>query len=253
MSAINKKVLIAVLGLTSIFVIAATLTMPIFGISTDYSYRSTRSALSDESGMMPNWRTGGIGLGMMGNMMGTTMGTGCGMSGGMSMMGGPYEPDVLPIGINVAEQLAQEYLSGLNDPDLMIDEIEEYSNNYYVSFKERGTGRGAIEIIIDRFYGSINLEPQSMMWNLKYGMMGYLDEGPKDMPITPGRALDIAQTYLDSAYPGTRAGSLVAYYGYYTIMTTLNGEHYGMLSVNGYSGQVWYHTWHGMFLGETEG
>jgi hypothetical protein len=249
MSTINKKILITVLGLTTIFVIAATLTMPIFGISTDYSYRPTRPTFSDESGMMANWRTGGMGFGMMGNAMGNT---GCGMTEGMSMIGGPYDPDASPIGINVAEQLAKEYLADLNNQNLMVDEIEEYSNNYYVSFKERGTDRGAIEIIIDRFYGSVDLEPQSMMWNLKYGMMGYRDEGPKDMPITPERAMDIAQTYLDSAYPGTKAGSLVAYYGYYTIMTTLNGEHYGMVSVNGYTGQVWYHTWHGMFLGEIE-
>lgn len=41
-------------------------------------------------------------------------------------------------------------------------------------------------------------------------------------------------------------------YGYYTIMTTLEGEHYGMLSVNGYSGDVWYHTWHGMFISEVK-
>jgi hypothetical protein len=27
-----------------------------------------------------------------------------------------------------------------------------------------------------------------------------------------------------------------------------NGKTYGMLSVNGYSGQVWYHTWHGTFI-----
>jgi hypothetical protein len=25
-----------------------------------------------------------------------------------------------------------------------------------------------------------------------------------------------------------------------------------MLSVNGYSGDVWYHTWHGMFISEAE-
>jgi hypothetical protein len=27
-----------------------------------------------------------------------------------------------------------------------------------------------------------------------------------------------------------------------------NGTLTGMLSVNGYSGQVWYHTWHGAFM-----
>ena len=55
------------------------------------------------------------------------------------------------------------------------------------------------------------------------------------------------------AYPGTVADEVVAYYGYYTIMTTFDGKHYGMLSVNGYSGDVWYHTWHGMFISEVDG
>jgi hypothetical protein len=27
---------------------------------------------------------------------------------------------------------------------------------------------------------------------------------------------------------------------------------YGMLSVNGYTGDVWYHTWHGDFIDMTE-
>jgi hypothetical protein len=27
-----------------------------------------------------------------------------------------------------------------------------------------------------------------------------------------------------------------------------NGTIAGMLSVNGYSGQVWYHSWHGTFI-----
>ncbi len=36
--------------------------------------------------------------------------------------------------------------------------------------------------------------------------------------------------------------------GYYTVHTLKNGKIYGMLGVNGYTGQVWYHTWHGDFL-----
>ena len=75
---------------------------------------------------------------------------------------------------------------------------------------------------------------------------------PAEMTITSEQALKIAQDFLDIVYPGTEAGEIVSYYGYYTIMTTLEGEHYGMLSVNGYSGEVWYHTWHGMFISEVE-
>jgi hypothetical protein len=36
--------------------------------------------------------------------------------------------------------------------------------------------------------------------------------------------------------------------GYYTVHILKSGKVTGMLSVNGYSGQVWYHTWHGAFI-----
>ena len=38
------------------------------------------------------------------------------------------------------------------------------------------------------------------------------------------------------------------FYGYYTIHTFVDGEIEGMLSVHGTTGQVWYHTWHGVFV-----
>ena len=38
-------------------------------------------------------------------------------------------------------------------------------------------------------------------------------------------------------------------YGYYTIHTVdKDGNILGMLSVNGFSGDVWYHSWHGVFI-----
>lgn len=53
-----------------------------------------------------------------------------------SMMGGPYDSNLSPIGMKSAERRAQEYLASLNNPDLEIDELKEHSNNCYVSFKE---------------------------------------------------------------------------------------------------------------------
>ncbi len=149
-----------------------------------------------------------------------------------------------------AKAIADRYLTSMNNLDLEIDEFEEYSHNFYVSLIEKSAGRGAIEIIIDRYSGSLQPEPQSMMWNSKYGMMGNPQNA--EMAITSEQALRNAQDFLDIVYPGTEAGEIVSYYGYYTIMTTLEGEHYGMLSVNGYSDDVWYHTWHGMFISEVE-
>ena len=43
-----------------------------------------------------------------------------------------------------------------------------------------------------------------------------------------------------------------AFYGYYTLHTLRDGQIEGMLSVNGYRGGVWYHDWHGSFIGMEE-
>ena len=179
--------------------------------------------------------------------------SGGGMMSGMPMMGGMmgyYSGVPTALSHDDAKEIAESYLASLNNPELQIDELEEYSHNFYFSLIEKSTGKGAIEIIIDRYSGSYQPEPQSMMWNGKYGMMGSYQQS--QMPVTGPQALEIAQDFLDVAYPGTGADEIVAYYGYYTIMTKLEGEHYGMLSVNGYSGDVWYHTWHGMFISEVE-
>ncbi len=199
---------------------------------------------------------GGQGGGMMGEqggMMGSGM-MGPAMMSGMPMMGGMmgyYSGVPTALSHDNAKAIAEQYLASTNNPDLRIDEFEEYSHNFYISLIENSTGRGAIEIIIDRYSGSYQPEPQSMMWNSKYGMMGNPQQA--EMAITSEQALKTAQDFLDMVYPGTEAGEIVSYYGYHTIMTTLEGEHYGMLSVNSYSGEVWYHTWHGMFISEVEG
>ncbi len=216
------------------------------------------------SNQQPQQGGGMMGSGMMGDMMGDgMMGSGMmddgmmdmmmDMMSGMPMMGGMmgyYSGVPTPLSHDNAKAIAEQYLASINNPDLRIDEFEEYSHNFYVSLIEKSTGRGAIEIIIDRYGGSFQPEPQSMMWNSKNGMMGQSQTA--EMVVTSAQALKTAQDFLNIVYPGTEDDEMVSYYGYYTIMTTLEGEHYGMLSVNGYSGEVWYHTWHGMFISEVE-
>jgi hypothetical protein len=73
------------------------------------------------------------------------------------------------------------------------------------------------------------------------------------MTITADEAVATVQEYLDRYSPGLRAdGHAAEFYGYYTIhtLTVLDGELVGMLSVNGRTGEVWPHTWHGHYLGE---
>ncbi len=69
-----------------------------------------------------------------------------------------------------------------------------------------------------------------------------------EMTVTPDQAKQYAQDYLDRYDKGTTVGDVDRFYGYYTLHTLKDGQITGMLSVNGYSGQVWYHTWHGDFV-----
>jgi len=74
-----------------------------------------------------------------------------------------------------------------------------------------------------------------------------------EMPVSAQQALDNAQKYLDAYQPGTEtAEDADPFYGYYTIDTLRDGKVVGMLSVNGYNGQVFLHTWHGNFIEMSE-
>jgi hypothetical protein len=161
--------------------------------------------------------------------------------------------------IGQAVNMAKTYLASLNNPDLAIDEVEEYTQNFYVLFYEKSTGIGAFEMLIDKYTGSIAPEiGPNMMWNTRYGvviggMMGGLtatQAGP--MKVTVNQAKTYAQQFLIANYPGTTVGSIDTFYGYYHVDVFTAGNTYGMLSVNGYTGQVWYHTWHGAFIQAVE-
>ena len=77
-----------------------------------------------------------------------------------------------PMNITIAETIANNYLASLNNPNLGVKEIEEYSLNYYVQYYEKSTGIGAFEMIINPHTGTITPEiGPNKMWNTKYGMM----------------------------------------------------------------------------------
>ena len=154
-----------------------------------------------------------------------------------------------------AVDIAQNYSASLANKDIAVDEVEEYTQNFYILFKEKSTGIGAFEMLIDKYTGAIYPEMgPNMMWNTKYGMMsgsmmGWVagtQTGP--MTVTVEQAKTNAQQFLTANYPGTTVGSIDTFYGYYHIDVISAGTTYGMLSVNGYTGQVWYHTWHGTFI-----
>jgi hypothetical protein len=75
-----------------------------------------------------------------------------------------------------------------------------------------------------------------------------------DLPVTPSQAVETAQRYLDTYLPGAQADTDAdPFYGYYTLHIVRAGETVGMLSVNGLTGQVFVHSWHGQLLEMDEG
>jgi hypothetical protein len=212
-----------------------------------------------------------------------------GPGGMMSMMGGNgnNSSNLVPVTVEQAKAAAEKYLANLKNDDLKIAEIMIFDNNAYVVVKEASTGLGAFELLVDS--SSQTAYPEygpNMMWNLKYGalnhqsmmadnsgMMGMMggnsgmmsmmngytwddttsaDVSP-DVTITPDQASQLAQKYLDKNVAGATASSdPIQFYGYYTLDFEKDGKVAGMLSVNGFSGQVFFHTWHGSFIEETE-
>jgi len=166
-----------------------------------------------------------------------------------------YQPQTYAM--DQAATISENYLTSLRNSNLAIDEIMEFEQNFYVVYYEKSTGVGAFEMLIDKTTGRIFPEyGPNMMWNTKYGhggmMGGWTTTPTSNMPITQSEAMLIAQDFLDTDYPGTTVEEAHAFYGYYTIHFTKDGEVYGMLSVNGYDGTVWYHSWHGAHIQSLE-
>jgi hypothetical protein len=216
---------------------------------------------------------GGIGPGMMGNR-GGGYGMGPGMMRGYGWNNG-NSATVKALTVDQAKQAAEKTLQSLNLTGLEIGEVMVFDNNAYVVVKETSTGMGAFELLVDPVSQVAYPEfGPNMMWNLKYGGMMHTDGGmmgagaglgiwntqnttpadvSADMPVTQEQAIKDAQTFLDKNVAGaTAATDPVKFYGYYTLDFTKDGKVAGMLSVNGYNGQIFVHTWHGTFVEESQ-
>jgi len=192
-------------------------------------------------------------LGVAGIATGRMAGWSMGAPGGM--MGRVFGGGTGDIGIDRAVTIAQDTAASYSGSSLAADEVIEFSENYYASIRETGTGIGAFEILIDRATGNVIREPgPDMMWNAKYspmggGMMGgFGGTGSRPMTVTSQQAQDAAQRWLDANRAGASVKAPDSFYGFYTIDFEKAGQLVGMLSVNGYTGQVWYHSWHGTFI-----
>lgn len=151
------------------------------------------------------------------------------------------------------KERTKSYLEKNNLEGLQIVEIMEFSNNFYIETSEKDTDMGAMELLLDKSTGNIFPEyGPNMMWNTKYGM--HMGTGKADMAIGEEEAIQLAEKYLDGRSTNELVGEEAGrYYGYYTIHTVAkDGDILGMLSINGDTGEVWYHSWHGTFIGMEE-
>ena len=271
---------IAVLALASVIFFAGSMyaRANAFGPSMMYSWNN-RDAYGPRMMSEYGWNNGNTyGPGGMMNGRGPGMTLAPGASAGVGGYG--YNNANLPtLTIDQAKAAAKKYLAKLNDSDLEIAEIMIFDNNGYVIVKEASTGIGAFELLVDPVSQVAYPEHgPNMMWNLKYsglnhqymmggngygmmggGMMGgysWYSTTPLDvtaeMTVTPEQTIEYAQKYLDTNFAGTKAEHPMQFYGYYTLDFEKDGKVAGMLSVNGYSGEVFLHTWHGTFIEETE-
>jgi hypothetical protein len=217
------------------------------------------------------------------NMMGG--GAGCSMMGSGIMNGFTGNNNLDPLSVEDTREAVESYLGQFDDDDLVIEEIMIFDNNAYAIIVEESTGIGALELLVDP--QTRNVFPEfgpNMMWNLKYGMMGgasgsgmmgpgmmggtggftmmdglfndnYSSEDiTAEFKVTPEEAFKLAQDFLNQVYPGVEVSDeITMFYGYYTIDTERDGYIVGMLSVNGFTGQVFPHTWHGEFVEMVEG
>jgi hypothetical protein len=157
------------------------------------------------------------------------------------------------ISIETAAQTAETYTAKLGS-EFRVAEVMEFERNFYAVIVEKETGRGAFEVLIDPFSGTVTPEPgPNMMWNGKYGGRMHRTGQTGENKLSIEEALTAAQKYLDQAEPGaTVAADGVSFYGYYTFDYSIDGKTAGMLSVHGSTGEVWPHTWHGAFVAEKE-
>ena len=170
-----------------------------------------------------------------------------------------------PLSVAQARTAAETLLKETDLKDLAVAEVMIFDNHAYVEVKDSTTGKGALELLVDPVSKTAFLEfGPSMMWNTKYGMhsdspLGFRGMGgmmgagvtvPAGEPtVTAEQAVSLAQAYLDKSQAGATADTTAeSFPGYFTLHVLQDGKVTGMLSVNGYTGQVWFHTWHGTLL-----
>ena len=218
------------------------------GYSSDNSFNNGYGHMGGMMGGYSNDGNYGNGFGHMGGMMGSY-----GWGGNQEFDASDIKP------LDDLKDNVMKYLENF-DSEFEIEDIFVYSNSdYYFSVVEEDTGRGAMELLVNPVTGYVYPEHgPNMMWNTEYGMHGsngygmmgmmggFFNEYDEDEAMKVEDALEKANEYLnefDVDLVAEEGGH--AFYGYYTFHVNKGEELKGMMSVNAFTGDVWYHNWHG--------
>ncbi|MGY2896410.1 hypothetical protein [Deinococcus sp. UYEF24] len=215
----------------------------------------------------------GVGLllvGLLGSVLAQGMMGGTGMGGGM--MGGSgasgtmmnlYAPSARPISQDEARRRAQGFVARYG-AQARIRDFMVFAENYYAQVVDATTGAGLAEVLVDRYNGIVQPEPgPDMLWNTRFGMQGGQfgngmmggNQG-RQVPSAPVRytqaaAQKLADTFVAGYLPGGKVLEGLPLPGYYTFDYGRKAIE-GMLSVNAFTGEIWVHGWHGVYLGEVK-
>jgi hypothetical protein len=155
---------------------------------------------------------------------------------------------------SAAADAIHRYLRESNLSAFTVDRLLEFTDYYYAVLREPVTGKGAMEILVDRKNGAVEVEiGPNLMWNTKYGL--HRDEGMtgvRDLQahdISAKQARSLAMDWLQVHHPGLSVDNdIIQFYGYYSLYIIDGSSLVGILSVHDTTGQVWYHTWHGAYV-----
>lgn len=178
---------------------------------------------------------------------------GYGMGSGMM---GIYPAQAQPVSETEAKTRLEAYAKRYT-PEGKIKEIMAFSQNYYAQIVD-AKGNGLGEILLDRYTANVYPEPgPNMMWNTRGGMgfapmanQGMMrGQSTQAIRFDQAAAQKVADQFLKGYLPGAKVLEGQAFAGYYTFDFGRK-ELEGMLSVSAHTGEIWMHSWHGVFLGE---
>jgi hypothetical protein len=205
-------------------------------------------------------------VGLLGSVLAQGM-MGGGMMGGNGLGGtmmSTYAPSARPISQDEARRRAQGFV-GRYGAQVKIRDFMVFAENYYAQVVDATSGAGLAEVLVDRYTGIVQPEPgPDMLWNTRFGMqggqsgngmMGGINQG-RQVPSAPVRytqaaARKLADTFVAGYLPGGKVLEGLPFPGYYTFDYGRKTTE-GMLSVNAFTGEVWVHGWHGVYLGEVK-